>query len=537
MPGAEDLAAAERFLLVQYTPEERAQAIENIGDLLDLVRARRMYEPDNGVAPATIFDPRLPGRTFGPAKASPPVLPDAPKKPPGRDIDLAYAPVCQLAAWVRDGQVTSERLVRLSLDRLKAADPQLHCVITLMEDEAMAAARVADAEIAAGKWRGPLHGIPWGAKDLLDTKGVRTTWGAKPYEDRVPDRDAVVVRRLRDAGAVLVAKLTLGALAYGDLWFGGRTRNPWNPEEGSSGSSAGPAAATVAGLVGFGVGSETLGSIVSPSMRCGTTGLRPTFGRVARTGAMALCWSLDKLGPITRSVDDAALVLQAMNGADPGDPASYDVPLALGGPRAAAGRKVGYDPAWFDKAEDLDQQALDALKGAGADLVEVKLPEVPWEGLLLILSAEAAAAFEALTFDGRDDDLVWQGKQAWPNTFRQARLISAVDLVQAERLRRHAMEALDGVMSEVDALISPSYGSPLLVATNFTGHPTLTVRTGFVQRGDRSPTDEVGNGPKHRVPYGITLWGRLYDEGTLVRLGRALEAHFDVAAERPPGFA
>ncbi len=531
---AEGLRAAERLLLVEYTPDERALMLESLEGVLDLVRARRAFQPQHAHAPALVFDPRPPG--WSPTERARVPAPPTPRGRAPRDADLSFASIEQLARWMRDGQLTSERLVAHALDRLERLGPRLACVITLRDRaDALAEARAADAERAAGHVRGPLHGIPWGAKDLLDTAGLRTTWGATPFRDRVPTEDAHVVRRLREAGAILVAKLSLGALAYGDLWFGGRTRNPWNLDEGSSGSSAGSAAAVVAGLVPFAVGSETLGSIVSPSMRCGATGLRPTFGRVGRSGAMPLCWSLDKLGPICRSVADTGLVLAALAGPDPADPSSRDAPFDPA-PVALDGLRVGYDPAWFDGAEALDRQALDALRAAGVTLVETTLPDLPWDGLLLALYAEAAAAFEDLTLDGRDDALVWQDAEAWPNTFRQARLISAVDLVQADRLRRAAMRALHTVFAGVDALIAPSFGNPLLVATNFTGHPSLTLRTGFVRRGTRALSGDEADGKQHDVPHGITLWGRLFDEGALLTLGGALERHFGGAARHPRGF-
>jgi Asp-tRNA(Asn)/Glu-tRNA(Gln) amidotransferase A subunit family amidase len=417
----------------------------------------------------------------------------------------------------------------------------------LTEARARAQAQRADDELARGRYRGPLHGVPWGAKDLLDTAGVPTTFGAEPYRDRVPAGDAAVVSRLDEAGAVLVAKLSLGALAYGDIWHGGRTNNPWNLAEGSSGSSAGSAAAVVAGLVGFAIGTETLGSIVSPCMRTGATGLRPTFGRVSRVGAMPLCWSLDKIGPLARTVEDCALVLAAIGGHDPRDPSSLDVPLAFDFRAEVAGLRVGFSPPWFAGAgaTELDRAVLPALRRLGVETVELSLPDLPYDSLVLILLAESAAAFEELTLSDRDDLLTWQETAAWPNTFRLARFISAVDLVQADRLRRRVMQALDEVFAGVDAVVSPSYEGPLLVATNFTGHPSLTLRVGFQElptRDELTLSDAQRKrtqapsaaGQTHRVPHAITLFGRLFDEGTLCRLGRALEAELSVWAERPP---
>ncbi|MCH8260222.1 MAG: amidase, partial [Planctomycetes bacterium] len=341
-----------------------------------------------------------------------------------------------------------------------------------------------------------------------------------PYKDRVPDDDAVVVKRLDKAGAVLVAKTTLGALAYGDIWFDGRTNNPWNLEKGSSGSSAGSAAGTAAGLFGFSLGTETLGSIVSPCMRCGATGLRPTFGRVARTGAMALCWSLDKIGAIGRTVEDCALVLDAIRGADPGDPSSIDMPYEFDATRSITGMRVGYSPKWFegDRVNELDRAALDVARRLGIELVEIDLPDWPYGSLMTILSVEAAAAFEELTLSNRDDELVWQDARAWPNSFRQTRFTPAIEFVQAQRFRRQVMEMMDEKFADIDAMIGPTYAASLLLITNNTGHPSLTIRCGFNDNGS---------------PHGITLLGRLFDEGTLCSLGMAMEKQLGVWDKRP----
>jgi Asp-tRNA(Asn)/Glu-tRNA(Gln) amidotransferase A subunit family amidase len=441
--------------------------------------------------------------------------------------------------------LTSERLTEIYLRRLERFDAKLHCVITLTREHALAQARQADAEIAAGRYRGPLHGIPWGAKDLLDTANIRTTYGAEPYRNRVPAADSTVVERLNAAGAVLVAKLSLGALALNDVWFGGQTMNPWLPEEGSSGSSAGPGAATAAGLVAFAIGSETGGSIVSPSMRCGVTGLRPTYGRVPRTGAMTLCWSLDKLGPMARSVEDTMLVLNAISGPDAGDVASVPSTLTFDAGADVAGLRVGYLPAWMKEspATDVDRAALEAVKKLGMKPVAVSIPDWPYDSLYLILFAEAAAAFEELTLSHRVDELKEQVPDAWPNVFRQSRFLSAVDFVQADRLRRKVAQEMARVFSEVDILLVPSLRDEMLVITNFTGHPSLTLRAGFVEvseaRSDWAPDPRhplPKFSPPRRVPHGVTLIGRLFDEGRLAEVGMALEKAFGVAAERAPGF-
>jgi Asp-tRNA(Asn)/Glu-tRNA(Gln) amidotransferase A subunit family amidase len=436
-------------------------------------------------------------------------------------------------------------LTGIYLNRLQRFDPKLHCVITLTREHALAQARQADVEIAAGHYRGPLHGIPWGAKDLLDTANIPTTWGAEPYMHRVPTVDSMVVQRLNNAGAILVAKLSLGALALNDVWFGGQTMNPWLLEEGSSGSSAGPGAATAAGLVGFAIGSETGGSIVSPSMRCGVTGLRPTFGRVPRTGAMTLCWSLDKLGPMTRSVEDAMLVLDAISGPDPGDIASVPCSLAFHAGASVAGLRVGYFPAWMNEnpATEVDRAALEQVKKLGMQPVELSLPDWPYDSLNLILFAEAAAAFEELTLSHGVDELKAQVPDAWPNIFRQARFLSAVDFVQADRLRRKVAQQMATIFSDVDLLLVPSLRDEMLVISNFTGHPSLTLRAGFVEvsqaRSDWAPDPAhplPRFSPPRRVPHGITLIGPLFDEGRLAEAGMSLERAFGVAGARPPGF-
>src|SRR5882724_2391355 len=462
---------------------------------------------------------------------------------PSGDADIAYASVTQLSHWIETRQLSSERLTHIYLERLERFDPKLRCVITPTRELALEQAKRADAEIAAGKYRGPLHGIPWGAKDLLDTAGIATTYGAEPFRDRIPTADATVVRRLHEAGAVLVAKLSLGALALNDVWFGGQTMNPWLLEEGSSGSSAGPGAATAAGLVGFSMGSETGGSIVSPSMRCGVAGLRPTYGRVPRTGAMTLCWSLDKLGPMARSVEDTLLVLRAISGLDGLDLSCTGGTLDFDAAAPIAGLRVGYFPQWMKEATDVDRAALEAVRKLGATATEVSIPDWPYDSLNVILFAESAAAFEELTLSGGLNQLKMQVPDAWPNIFRQSRFLSAVDFVQTDRLRRKVAMEMARVFSQVDLLLVPSLQDEILVITNATGHPSLTLRAGFVEvseaRSDWAP-DPAKPLPKfnppRRVPHGVTLIGRLFDEGTVGRVGLALEREFGVAAERPAGF-
>jgi Asp-tRNA(Asn)/Glu-tRNA(Gln) amidotransferase A subunit family amidase len=505
----------------------------------------RKVKLEDTLAPATKWDPMLTGvkrveirDRFIRSTSDPGPLPTS-------DAEIAYAPVTKLSRWIEQRKLSSMRLTQIYLGRLQQFDPKLRCVITLTTDRAMAQAKRADAEMAAGKYRGPLHGIPWGAKDLLDTAGIPTTYGAEPYRDRVPDNDAAVVKRLDEAGAVLVAKLSLGALASNDIWFGGQTMNPWLLEEGSSGSSAGPGAATAAGLVGFSIGSETGGSIISPAMRCGVTGLRPTFGRVPRTGAMTLCWTLDKLGPMTRSVEDALLVLQAISGHDAGDMGSVRSHLDFNADASVKGLRVGYFPAWMqDKsATEVDRAALKAVEQAGMKLVEVSIPDWPYQALNIILFAESGASFEELTLSGRLRELRVQTPDFWPNVLRQSRFLSAVDLVQADRFRHKVAQEMARVFTEVDLLLVPSLRDEMLVITNATGHPSLTLRAGFVEvseaRSDWAPDPQnplPKFSPSRRVPHGVTLIGQLFDEGTMGSAGMALERIFGVAEERPPGF-
>jgi Asp-tRNA(Asn)/Glu-tRNA(Gln) amidotransferase A subunit family amidase len=542
-------AEAEKLMQIEMTPADRAEAALNwrmqMAPLLERRTGPHKIALEPSLAPATVWNPSLPGIAPYP-KSGTFVRSAAPNTPlPANDEDIAFSSVAQLSRWIESRKLTSERLTTIYLDRLTRFDPKLHCVITLTREHALAQARQADAEIASGHYRGPLHGIPWGAKDLLDTAGIPTTWGAEPYRNRIPVTDSAVVRRLNEAGAVLVAKLSLGALALNDIWFGGQTMNPWLLEEGSSGSSAGPGASTAAGLVAFAIGSETGGSIVGPSMRCGVTGLRPTYGRVPRTGAMTLCWSLDKLGPMTRHVEDAILVLNAISGTDPGDVASVPSTLTFHAEAAVSGLRIGYFPAWMheDPATEVDRAALDTVKKLGMTPVELTLPAWPYDSLNLILFAEAGAAFEELTLSHQVDELKAQVPDAWPNVFRQARFLSAVDFVQADRLRRKVAQHMASIFSEVDLLLVPSLRDEMLVITNNTGHPSLTLRAGFIEiaeaRSDWAPDPKhplPKFSPPRRVPHGITLISRLFDEGTLAQAGLALERAFNVAGERPPGF-
>ncbi len=537
-----DIAAAERLVGVTYTAQERAQMLDNLEGQIAAAQARRVVDLPNASPMALRFDPRLPGFKMPTDSGVSVRAVDRPL--PTDDADIAFATLPQLSSWIASGALTSRRLTEIYLTRIAALNPTLFCFATVTADLALSEADTMDGLTRKGQNLGPLHGIPYGLKDLFDTQDVVTGWGAEPYRDRVPDTDARIVTLLRAAGAVLLGKTTVGALAYNDIWYGGQTRNPWNPQEGASGSSAGSASATAAGLCGFSIGTETLGSITSPCQRCGTTGLRPTFGRVSRTGAMALCWSLDKVGPICRGVEDTALVLDALNGADTDDLGSIAAPFSYDAQRDISGLTLGYLPEAFgDGATDVDHAALTAAKELGVNVVETSLPDLPYDALMNIVYAEAAAAFEQLTLSDLDDTLTWQDPSAWPNIFRKARFLSAVDHVQLDRLRYLVMQAVDTLFRDVDALIGPFSTGPMLVASNFTGHPCLHLRAGFERHKTRRPGSlaagklsagaEGPAGETFLVPQGISIWGRLFDEGTILNIGRALEHKLDQSARTP----
>jgi Asp-tRNA(Asn)/Glu-tRNA(Gln) amidotransferase A subunit family amidase len=521
----ETIASAEEVAGLHFDAGERELMLDGLKQQEERIEALHKIPLANSVSPAIVFDPLPPGKAFISETRKPMVRSQVAARRIGKDLDeLAFLPVTELSELVRKRQVTSLALTQMYLARLKRYDPVLHCVITLTEDRALNQARAADAEIARGKYRGPLHGIPWGAKDLLAVRGYKTTWGAGPYKDQTIDTDATVVQRLDAAGAVLVAKLSLGELAQGDIWFGATTRNPWKVDQGSSGSSAGPASATAAGLVGFAIGSETLGSISSPSTRCGTTGLRPTFGRVPRTGAMALSWTMDKLGPLCRSVEDCAMVLDAIYGPDGQDNTVIPAPYHWNARLSPRSLRVGYVKSAFDlRATDptdpkrtlhgtkkFDDAALDALKRLGINLSPITLPDIQYDAMRIILTAEAAAAFDELTRSDRDKLLVQQGKFDWPNTFRLSRFIPAVDYVNANRLRSIAIKQWDELMSTVDVIVTPTGAANLsqLVATNLTGHPALILPNGFRDDG---------------TPVSLTFLAGLFQEAKLLAVARAYQ--------------
>jgi len=526
------VAEAETILGLSFTEEERTLLVENLNEKLGQYEQLREHDIPNERAPAFTFDPRRSGAEI-PDSLAEEAQNDVPLpsvERPDRSEDLAFASVAELAHLLRERKVTSVTLTELALDRLRRYDDKLNAVITYTEERALEAAQEADQELDAGNWRGPLHGVPYGAKDLLAVEGYETTWGATPYQDQQIDETAAVVRKLDEAGAVLVAKLSLGALAWGDVWYDGTTKNPWNLDQGSSGSSAGPAAAVSAGCVPFSIGSETLGSIVSPSTRCGVTGHRPTFGAVPRTGAMALSWSMDKLGPIARSARDCALVYDAIRGADAGDPASVDVPFSFDPSGDPASLQVGYVKAAFEEEYDgraADRKTLQVLRDQGIELQPVELPtDLPVGTMLNTLEVEGATAFDELTRSDGIDQLVRQGENTWPNVFRTARFVPGVEFLQMNRLRVRLMERMHAVMADLDVLVSPSFQGGTLGITNLTGHPCVCVPNAF------RPVEE---GPQERrQPGSISFIGPLYrDQGALL-LAHAYQEQTDFHTRRPP---
>jgi Asp-tRNA(Asn)/Glu-tRNA(Gln) amidotransferase A subunit family amidase len=519
--AASDLAGALRVAGLPFTETEQTQMLSSVQRSLEAFAALRLRQLPDSTPPALRFDPRPNGWVPPPSGATnpPSALPRIQR--PASAEDLAFLSLTELAALLQSRQVTSEELTRLALDRLRRYGPGLRCVVSLTEERALVAARRADTEIQAGRWRGPLHGIPYGAKDLLATRGIPTTWGAPPFTNRIIDLDATVIQRLDQAGAILVAKLSLGELAMGDTWFGGLTRNPWKPEQGSSGSSAGSAAAVAAGLVPFALGSETLGSIVSPATICGVTGLRPTFGRVPRTGAMTLCWSLDKLGPLARTAEDCALVLEAIHGPDLQDPSCIDLPFHRTASRPLAQLKIGF--LEMDLSRDTLNASnhlatLEQLRKLGATLTPIRLPDIPSSPLWLILNAEAAAAFDAFTRDNLDDQLVQQGPGSWPNLFRAARLIPAVEFIQANRLRQELMKAMDDFFQDIDVLIAPAWTGRTLLFSNMTGHPCVVV-----PNGDKTQD----------APASICFLSRLFREGDALAVATAFQRATSWHQQRP----
>ncbi len=509
---ADMIKQAEWIAGIELTEEERSAAAKEVEQDLKKYEALRQAAVGYDIAPALTFYPLPPQTSGGPIDRSAiAAIKRADVRRPASDEDLAFLPVTQLGELIRTRQVSSVELTKLYLARLRKYDPQLKCVVTLTEDLAQKQAEQADKEIAAGKYRGPLHGIPWGAKDLIAYPGYKTTWGAGVFQEQTLDVKGAVAERLEEAGAVLVAKLTLGALAMGDEWFGGMTRNPWNSQEGSSGSSAGSASAVVAGLVGFASGSETLGSIVSPSRRCSASGLRPTFGRVSRHGCMTLCWSMDKLGPICRSLEDCALVLGAIHGYDGRDLAAVTRDFHWPLQRDVSSLTVGY----FENDKPLsERREIGVLERLGVTLKAIKLPEnYPIGPLTVILDTESAAVFDPLTRAGVHDGI---GK--WANTFRQGQFIPAIEYLRANRVRTLLIREMEKLFADIDAYV----GGDDLVITNFTGHPTVVI------------PDGEREGSTSGQPGTITFTGKLFGETDLLAVAHAYQQATAAHLRRPP---
>jgi Asp-tRNA(Asn)/Glu-tRNA(Gln) amidotransferase A subunit family amidase len=545
-PGT--IAEAEKIHAVRSTAAQRKELAAAVPAQVKEVTGLRRVPRPIALQPALHFDPRLPGVPYPEQNNLVRLSRVEDAGPPPGDEAIAYAPVTRLAHWIRTGQLTSVRLTEIYLARIASIAPGLFCYINVCADLARAQAKALDAELKAGNYRGPLHGIPYAVKDVFDTAGIPTTWGCALYRNRIPAEDATIVRMLREAGAVLLGKAALGELADAWDWFGGTIRNPWNREEPSGGSSGGSAAATAAGLCGFSIGTDSLGSILEPSDRCGIVGMRPTFGRVPVKGGMPLTPSLERIGPLCRRVEDAALVLAAINGYDPSSASSIDKGFTYDASDDITALRVGYSPDWFKRiggsntdwgsvpVTAAEHGALEALKSLGAQLVPVQLPDLPYSALLDILDVESAAVFEELTLSGDDAKLIVQSQ---PQSWREVRLLSAVDYLQKERFRRQVMQRMQEIFAQVDVVFGPTYGSyDLFMVTNFTGHPGLTLRAGFFESPSRSsPTNYFGpadpNGPSHTVTRNVTFHGRLFEEGKMLALAHALETRLDVWRQHP----
>ncbi|MDD8020059.1 MAG: amidase [Acidobacteriota bacterium] len=508
----QDISSASKIAGLNFSYQEKKIMLPALKDNLASYKKMRNIHLENSVTPALIFNALPAGFDLRAVETDGQFIYDDPVslEVPESEEALAFYPVTDLAWLIKNRKISSEYLTRIYLDRLKKYGPKLHCLVTLTEDLALKQARHADEELARGIYRGALHGIPYGLKDLFAVKGYPTTWGSPIYKTQVLEQEATVYKKLTEAGAVLVAKLSMGELAMDDVWFGGQTRNPWDPNQGSSGSSAGSASATAAGLVAFAIGTETWGSIVSPSTRCGVSGLRPTFGRVSRYGAMALSWSMDKIGPLARSVEDLALIFRAMIGPDGQDRTVFDLPFSYNGRSDLKKIKIGYHKKSFDEArhhQDKYLAVLDVLRSLGLELQEIELPEIDPEIISFILNVEAAAAFDELTRTGQDDLMVRQGPEDWPNIFRQARFVPAVEYIQANRLRSLLIEQFAARLKGIDVYLTTSGGSSLLL-TNLTGQPTVVVPCGFDDKGH---------------PLSISFIGNLFKEGLALRLAKAYQ--------------
>jgi Asp-tRNA(Asn)/Glu-tRNA(Gln) amidotransferase A subunit family amidase len=526
---------------------ERALLLESIGAQLAAVNAVRGVPRPFDLQPALTFNPRLPGVRYPEQPNELRLAAANPGALPSDDRDIAFASVTALAWWIRTGALSSTRLTEIYLVRIARIAPMLKCFITVTEQVARAQAALMDEEARRGRYRGWLHGIPYALKDVFDTAAAPTTWGASLYAHRQPKEDATIVEKLREAGAVLLGKAATAELANGYEWFGGVCVNPWNSEEPAGGSSSGSASATASALCGFSIGTDSLGSIINPADRCGIVGLRPTFGRVPTRGGMPLTPSLERVGPLCRTIEDSAIVLSAIHGIDKTSATSVDVGFKYDANIDLHGIKVGYSPDWFKRVgyaigtgvpvSDAHRRGLATLEKLGATLVRVDLPQLPYDSLFSLLEVEAAAVFEELTMSNADDQLIKQGPFAWPNIWRKARLLSAVDYLQIERFRRQVMWVMDGLFTQVDALIAPPYGCyQLLWITNFTGHPGVTFRVGFADSPARAINFDVIGSPEKvcRIPQNLALYGRLYEEGTILAIARAVEYELRISGERPP---
>ena len=520
----ENIKNTENIIDLQFTDAERDSMLGYLEEQKGNYNKIREVKIDNSVMPSVLFNPIPVGFEFSKEQLSVKFSDYSKTKLPSDKNEIAFYTIGQLAELIRTNQITSVELTNFFIDRLKKFDPVLHCLITFTEERALRQAKIADEEIASGKYRGLLHGIPFGVKDLLATKEYKTTWGSVPFKDQIIDEDATVITKLEKAGAVLIAKFTMGELAWGDVWFGGKTRNPWDTTQGSSGSSAGSASAVSAGLIPFAIGTETYGSIVSPSTVCGTTGLRPTYGRVSRTGAMALSWSMDKIGPICRSSEDLAIVFNSIYGPDGMDQTIYNAGFNYIPLKTLRGMKIGYLKNDFDKQYDFhknDSLTLIKLKELGAELIPIELPVFPINDLAIMLSAEAGAAFDELTRSNKDDLMVRQIKNAWPNSFRASRFIPAVEYINASRVRTLLIQEMQNIMSTIDLYVAPSWEGDNNLLTNLTGHPCVVLPNGFLDNG---------------TPTSITFIGRLFDEGTLIAFAKLYQDTTDFHLKHPEMF-
>ena len=520
----ENISSAEKIIGLEFTDAERDSMIDFLNEQLGNYKKIREIELDNNVPPAILFNPIPVGYNFSKERRPLRFSDYSYVKIPKNKDELAFYSIGELAELIRTKKIASTELTELCIQRFKKYDPILHCVITITEERALKQAKLMDEEIKAGIYRGILHGIPFGVKDLLATKDYKTTWGSVPFKDQMIDEDATVIKKLEEAGAVLVSKLTMGELAWGDVWFGGKTRNPWDTANGSSGSSAGPASAVSAGLIPFAIGTETWGSIVSPSTVCGVTGLRPTYGRVSRTGAMALSWSMDKIGPICRTAEDLAIVFNTIIGSDGTDQTLYDAAFTYNHEINIKDLKIGYLKNDFDKKYDFhdnDSASLAKLRELGVKLIPIELPKLPINDLSIILSAEAAAAFDQLTRNNEDDLMVRQIKNAWPNSFRASRFIPAVEYINANRIRFMLIQEMQKLMEKVDLYIAPSWEGDNLLLTNLTGHPCVVLPNGFSEKG---------------TPTSISFTGKMFDEGKLIAFAKAYQDANGFHKQHPPMF-